>query len=117
MTKENNNLFIGQKIFRIKKLYSKAISDEIQELTVSKIGKKYFYTSELGDRYPINKDSFKYEDKMYTQSNFQIYIDKQNILDNDERLKLLLKLKTHFEYYGKSNTLNELREVVKILKI
>lgn len=119
-TKENNmNLpvFVGQVLYR--EIYNRSKPIEIIEYTVSRVGRKYFYLNGLNERYPVSKDTLRYVDKQYLQSSFQLYMDKQEILDRIERSNLYDKLKDHFSWSGnsKNNTLQQLREAVKILEI
>ena len=82
--KENNNvspkIFVGQTLYREKR-------DNIEEVTVTKIGKKYFYLDIFGSgHYPINKHTLEYNDKNYYDCNFKVYINKQEILYKREVL-------------------------------
>lgn len=111
----NQPVFIGQVLYR--EIHNRNSKAEIKEYTVSKIGKKYFYLNE-NDRYPINKESLKYEDKIYSQSSFQLYKEKQEILDRQERGALIDKIRKSFDWLSKQNfTLEQLREVASILNI
>lgn len=76
--KENNNvspkIFVGQTLSIEKR-------DNIEDVTVTKIGKKYFYLDIFGsEHYPINKHTLEYNDKNYYDCNFKVYINKQEIL-------------------------------------
>ena len=63
-------VFIGQVLFREK--FNRNAPSEIVEVTVGKVGKKYFYLTGREERYPIDKETLKYTDKNYIQSNFQL---------------------------------------------
>lgn len=108
-------VFVGQVLYREKS--NRNAPSEIVEVTVGKVGKKYFYLTGLGERYPIDKETLKYTDKKYSQSNFQLYRDKQEILDRREKSKLLDVLQKHFNWSGNGsrNTLEQLRQVANIL--
>jgi len=110
-------VFVGQTLYR--EIYNRNAPNEIKEVVVGKIGKKYFYLTDWEDHYPINKENLCYEDKNYSQNNFQLYRDKQEILDCRERANLLDKLKKHFDWSGNSNknTLEQLRVVVDVLGV
>ena len=111
----NQPVFIGQVLYR--EIHNRNSRVEIKEYTVSKIGKKYFYLNE-NDRYRINKESLRYEDKDYSQCSFQLYTDKQDILDRLERSDLVDKIRKSFDWLSKQNfTLTQLREVANILNI
>lgn len=110
-------IYVGQVVYRHMR------GKDINEFNVYRVGKKYFYVSELGDRYPISKETLKYENKQYTQSNIQFYLTKQEILDTIERRELLDKIKNFFQkgpwssFSAPATSLDQLRSVVEILKI
>ena len=108
-------VFVGQVLFREK--FNRNSHSEIVEVTVGKVGKKYFYITGFGERYPIDKETLKYTDKNYTQRNFQLYRDKQEILDRREKSKLYDLLQKHFNWSGNGskNTLEQLRKAVEVL--
>lgn len=108
-------VFVGQVLYREKS--NRNAPPEIVEVTIGKIGKKYFYLTGLEERYPVDKGTLKYTDKNYSQSNFQLYRDKQEILDRREKSKLLNILQKYFHWSGNAsrNTLQELRQVSEIL--
>ena len=108
-------VFVGQVLFREK--INRNAPSEIVEVTVGKVGKKYFYLTGWEERYPINKETLKYTAKNYSQSNFQLYRDKQEILDRREKSKLYDLLQKHFNWTGNGskNTLEQLRKAVEVL--
>ena len=108
-------VFVGQVLYREKS--NRNAPSEIVEVTVGKVGKKYFYLTGWEERYPIDKETLKYTDKNYNQRNFQLYKDKQEILDRREKSKLFDVLQKHFNWSGNGsrNTLEQLREVANIL--
>ena len=108
-------VFVGQVLFREK--FNRNAPSEIVEVTVCKVGKKYFYLTGLEERYPIDKETLKYTDKNYSQSNFQLYRDKQEIFDRREKSKLYDLLQKHFNWSGNgsNNTLEQLRKAVEVL--
>ena len=108
-------VFVGQVLFREK--INRNAPSEIVEVTVGKVGEKYFYLTGWEERYPIDKETLKYTDKNYSQSNFQLYRDKQHILDRREKSKLYDLLQKHFNWSGNGskNSLEQLRKVVEVL--
>jgi hypothetical protein len=108
-------VFVGQVLYREKSRRNEP--SEIVEVTVGKVGKKYFYLTGWEERYPISKETLKYEDKNYSQSCFQLHRDKQEILDRKEKSSLLDKLQKHFNWSGNGsrNTLEQLRQAVEVL--
>ena len=108
-------VFVGQVLYREKS--NRNAPSEIVEVTVGKVGKKYFYLTGWEERYTIDKETLKYTDKNYNQRNFQLYKDKQEILDRREKSKLFDVLQKHFNWSGNGsrNTLEQLREVANIL--
>ena len=108
-------VFVGQVLFREK--INRNAPSEIVEVTVGKVGEKYFYLTGWEERYPIDKETLKYTDKNYSQSNFQLYRDRQEILDRREKSKLYDLLQKHFNWSGNGskNTLEQLRKAVEVL--
>jgi len=92
------------------------VDTQIYELTVSKVGKKYFYTSNLGDRWPFDKKTLKYSNKSYSQFDIQLYRSKQEILDKRELAELKNLLYRTFSLIGARNfTLDQLRAAADAL--
>jgi len=90
---------------------------EINECRVNKIGNKYLYTDN-GGRYPINKTTLKYEDKEYSQRNFQLYRTKEEIKLKQKYNKLYSTIQNYFDRYTtRKATLEQLIEIAKILEI
>lgn len=100
------------------KLYRRFEGGEIKEYTVKSIGKKYFYTEELGNRCPINKIDLRHVDKNYTQHNFTLYLKKQEIKDIDRKNYIISILRDYFSWNGGAHkqTLENLEQVLNILK-
>lgn len=110
-------IFVGQVLYREKSIRNGP--SEIQEVTVSKIGKKYFYLTGAGEQFPINIKTLEFTDKIYSQFNFKLYRSKQEILDIKEKSVLRYKLQQHFNLFGNcsKNTLEQLRQAVEVLGI
>ena len=108
-------VFVGQVLYREKSTRNEP--SEIVEVTVGKVGKKYFYLTGLEERYPVDKETLKYTDKNYSQSNFQLYRDKQEILDRKDKERLTDVLYKHFHWSGNKhkNTLEQLKKAVEVL--
>ncbi len=116
--KTDQSIFVGQVLYR--EAFRRNEPSEIVEVTVGNVGRKYFYLTGLEARYPIDKETLKYTDKNYSQYNFQLYRDKQEILDRKEKLNLLDALQKHFNGWygnGSKNTLEQLRQASEILGI
>lgn len=106
-------VFVGMKLYR--EVSHRNFPTEIKEYTVSKIGKKYFYVAE-SDRYAINKEKLKYEDKVYSQSSFQLYRSREEIEQRWEMNRLYDKVQKQFSHYTpRTVTLEQLRQIVQIL--
>ena len=119
--KENLNskpITVGQVLYREKVRRSHETS-EIEEVTVGKIGTKYFYLEGYFSRYPVDKKTLRHTNKEYSSGDFQLYTSKQEIFDKREKAELAKKLSDYFRWghSGSKSTLEELRQVVKILKI
>jgi len=114
---ENKPIEIGQILYR--EIGRRNQPYEIKEVKVEKIGKKYFYLEGFDSRYPIDKLTLEYKDKVYS-GGFQLYRDKQDILDKNEKQKLLSKLQQYFSWtnsLASKSTLDQLRQVVNILNL
>jgi hypothetical protein len=108
---------VGQVLYREKRIRNQP--SEIEEVTVGKVGKKYFYLTGWQEKYPINKETLEYKGNNYSHNNFQLYRDKQEILDRKEKSSLRNKLQKHFNWSGNGsgNTLEQLRKAAEILGI
>lgn len=111
------DIFVGQVLYR--EIHNYNAPPEIKEVVVSKIGKKYFYITGWEERYPIDKETLKHEDKNYIRNSFQLYKDKQEIFDLREKKRLLEKLRKYFDWSGNgsTNTLEQLRQAAEILGV
>ena len=108
-------VFVGQVLYREKSTRNEP--SEIDEVTVGKVGKKYFYLTGWEEKYPVDKETLEYTDKNYSQRNFQLYRDKQEILDRKEKERLTDVLYKHFLWSGNKhkNTLEQLKKAVEVL--
>ena len=108
-------VFVGQVLYREKSTRNEP--SEIVEVTVGKVGKKYFYLTGWEETYPVDKETLEYTDKNYSQRNFQLYRDKQEILDRKEKERLTYVLYKHFHWSGNKykNTLEQLKKAVEVL--
>ena len=100
---------VGQEI------YLKRISDHnqqwsIRKVTVSKIGKKYFYIKEEKWKFDIN--TLEHVDDMYG-GNRQGYISHLDILNEEERKNLVCNLNA---YYFNEFTLKQLKQIMKFIE-
>ena len=108
-------VFVGQVLF--KEIQRRGDPSEIVEVTVGKIGRKYFYLKGHDERYPVDKETLLHTNKDYSQCNFKLYRSKQEILDKREKKRLVDVLRNHFHWSGNSdaNTLEQLQKVVEVL--
>lgn len=106
-------IFIGMKLYR--ENYNRNQPVTVSEHTITKIGRKYFEIDN-NDRYKIEIETLHYNDKIYTQNNFQLYRSEQEIRDKNERIELYRLIRTHFDYSQK-NTLQDYRKIAEILGI
>jgi hypothetical protein len=111
----STELTIGMKLFGIKRSWGQ--KGKLSEFTISKIGRKYFYTTEDSD-VSFDKETLLYSCKDYSQNNVQLYLTKQEILDMYNRSDLHQKIRNHFSsQYQPQNTLEELSRIAEILGI
>lgn len=111
-----DKIVVGQILF--KEIKNKYAPDEITQVLVSKVGNKYFYVDE-DKNIPIDKYTLKHQDKNWTQANFQLYKSKQEVLDENERKRLVNLVRQNFEWTqgDKNYTLEQMKQVVKILNL
>ncbi len=104
---------VGQVIWGVKPDYRGRKMCEPFEMTVTKIGKKYFYTNK--GRFHLSNGVEEAGDN----SNYLIsaYFTNQEILDNIEMVDLIGKMRTFFSYSASSKnlTLTMLRDIDKII--
>jgi len=106
-------VFVGQVLFR--EVSSRYTERHITEHTVTKVGKKYFECTDLRDKITIS--NLMHENKVYSQSNYQMYRTKQEILDKNEMSKLYNTIQKSFSHYTNSSkyTLEQLRQIADIV--
>ena len=106
-------LVIGQKLYLTPSYLDTRNNSEPKEVTIKKVGKKYFQIEE----YPRNKYSIKTLTEVNnTNYKGQCYITLQEILDLKEYSNLLGKFKNLFSYHSKIDiSLNQLRKINDIL--
>jgi len=109
-------VFVGQLLFR--EVFSRNSPAKIRSYEVEKIGKKFIYLKNLQNN-PVNIDNLKYESKNYSQNNIQFYLTEQEILDKNERLHIIDKIRKSFDWQSNTSnfTLNQSRDVVKTLML
>ncbi len=108
-------IYVGQVLYR--ESLRRGELHKIVKVTVSKVGKKYFYLTGSEERYPIDKETLRYIDKNYNHYNFQLYRDKQEMLDLRERERLIDALSKHFFLLGdyRKNTIEQLKKAAEAL--
>lgn len=90
-------------------------SYDLREFIVSKIAKKYFECENHRGKFVI--ETLKYYSPEYTQAIFQLYIDKQFILDTRERKRLESELRNKIGVYGSTSlSLEQLRTICLIIE-
>lgn len=101
-------IVVGQILYR-------ELKTSIKEYTVTKVGRKYLECANLEDK--ISIDTLKYENKNYSQSNYQMYRSKQEILDKNEMNSLFSKIKHSFSDYTHNGkfTIEQLRQIADIV--
>ena len=113
------DLKVGQIVF-VRKVGSSAryAQDPIVEAVIEKVGVKYLYlkgyiSSKFGFEYP---ESSVVRDISEHSANYEVYLSKQEIIDDIEKYNLKLELKRFFDWSGKAShlTLEQLREIKAI---
>jgi len=110
------DIFVGQVLY--KEVMRKNVQQGIVEVTVKKVGRRYFYV--CGEKFPIDKETLEYTDKKYVNGGFKLYRYKQEINDRYEKAKLFNALREHFTFvnfyhHNDKYTLEQLRQVCEIL--
>jgi hypothetical protein len=106
---EQTKVKVGDTLYRINK------SGKIESVLVEKVGRKHFLIADCTYKFDI--DSLKYVDKLFSSYDVQLYRSKQPILDNAERHKLIMKMRTTFDREAKITlSLEQLRAIDAIIK-
>lgn len=93
-------------------------SVEILELPITKVGTKYFYIKKDWNESPIDKKTLWHRNKTYSQNDFKVFLEKQDIIDAEEKRKLCDSLYKAFDGYRSSQyTLEQLRQVAAIINL
>lgn len=116
MNPKTTPLSVGMKLYFRRKDRRNNYLSEIEEVTISKIAKKYLYVAEQPwhDK-PINKETLCYDDKNHSQLDLKMYRTKQEIHDIVEKDKLWSKLVSYFGSHQSKPTLEQLRQVAAII--
>jgi hypothetical protein len=118
-------VYVGQKLYSEKCDARGNRTGEIEEHTVLRLGRRYFFVglqvhSEREADYQFDRETLLYECKGYSQHNKQLYRTREEIETRRETITLRGMLKKHFDFYNverNSNSLPELRAAVSILNI
>ena len=110
-------LEIGQKLYYEETENRDRPTGEAKELTVSKIGNKYFYCNDIYGRvntdYNYDLRTLKHSNKNYNSCDRQLYTSLEAIEEKVERLRLLNEVQKFFKDYTKPNKL----DVTQLTKI
>ena len=104
-----DKLQIGTRLFRDNRSH-------ISEYTIKSVGKKYYTLYESDHK--INISNLRFESKIYSQHNFQLYKTEQEILDQKEMVRLFDFIKKEFSYYHVSKTkftAIQLRKIAEVI--
>ncbi len=95
------------------------IESYIEEVTIEKIGRKFFYITERkGVKFGVGHHDLLFNISDHCAS-WQVYINKQDIYDEVERTKLLTKIEKVFaSRYGHNDkiSLDQLRRISSIIE-
>ncbi len=105
-------LTTNQKLWIIPKSYNR-VSAEPKEVTVDKVGNKYFTLKEYC-RDKFNIDNLREENK--GNYKIQCYLTLQEILDEKEKAKLTSDIKAFFYKHCWELSIDELRQIDSIIK-
>lgn len=101
-------LKVGLKLYRNQGAVHKPL-----ELTVNKVGHKYFEVD--GARGRFNKETMRYDNSQGGNS-YQLYESAQTIIDENERNRIIDKIRKEFSFHTHVRlSLDQLREIDKII--
>lgn len=81
------SITVGQTLFKIVRN-----KREIEKVTVTKVGKKYFYT-DYHSKHRVCLSDFKFTDPMYRQYSYKLFESEREVLDMWERTDLINSLR------------------------
>lgn len=105
---------VGQKIYLEPLGNAARRSKEIKEVTISKIGRKYFQVEEM-DMIRFNIDDLVHDGGVYS-SEYQGYLSKGAIADKMERERLHSIISREFNTHNPTLTLDKLKAIDGIIK-
>jgi len=86
-------------------------TDRIEETTIKSIGRKYFTAEDRYGRFHL--DSFIQDCGQYS-ANYKAYLNKQDLLDENEKRKLTDTISGYFRFAPKLS-LDQLRKINEII--
>lgn len=94
-------------------VYNKSVKSQIQEVTVSKVGRVYFYL----EKYCWLKFNLKTLQDMYPNT-YQVYLSKEDLLKDVERQDLSLKILNDLSKLNqlKKMSLDQLKRIESIIE-
>jgi hypothetical protein len=113
----SNILEVGQKVFYLHIGYRRNERNDSQlyEATVSKIGRKWFEVEELSfTRFSL--EDLRNDGKGFTSS-YRIVLSKEDFELEQEHYKLRGKVEDFFRYGANKATLQQLKDIAKVLNI
>jgi hypothetical protein len=94
-------------------------NNEIKELVIKKIGKKYFFVggeNQDNERFWTKFDIEELREVSNYSPDWKLYFSKQEILDEQESDKLTSEIRNKFGSYGRLDlTLDQLRRIKEII--
>jgi uncharacterized tellurite resistance protein B-like protein len=113
---EKAKIQVGQKLWLVATHYYNHEKKEPVEVTVSKVGRKYFELTEK-PRKKFNINNLREENETNYQD--QCYLSLQEILDKTERQSLIGRVRKIFSSYACPNeiTLEQIRKIAEVLQI
>lgn len=96
---------IGQKLYYEVTDNRDRPTGEIKELTVSKIGNKYFYCNNNSE-YKYDLITLRFNHKDYSSCDRQLYVAMELIEEKNERIRLLNEVQSFFSSHTKPKKLS-----------
>lgn len=118
-----NKLMVGQKVYlkpvnNRSRYIEDSIINHIKEYEIKKVGRKYFEVWEKDKGYSTEK--FHIEDlRQHTvySPDWELYLSRQDILDEMENLEIVGRIRTAIGNYGFSDLpLEKLRKIIEIIE-
>jgi len=88
---------------------------EVIEVSINRIGRKYYYVKQYSREWAVSKDSLRYEDPKYSSQRTQYYRSKEEIVKQREMAEKRRRVMSFFNWSCRI-TDEDLEKVYEIVK-